>query len=84
MFLSAGSGITPLMSMSRAHHDLAEDRDIMFVHNARTPDDIIFARELDLIASNHTNPHVVRRRARRRAHQLAGRHGFPDAAAARS
>ncbi|SOY67197.1 Ferredoxin:Oxidoreductase FAD/NAD(P)-binding:Oxidoreductase FAD-binding region [Cupriavidus taiwanensis] len=55
LFLSAGSGITPLMSMSRAHHDLGEDRDIMFVHSARTPDDIIFARELDLIASNHAN-----------------------------
>lgn len=55
LFLSAGSGITPLMSMSRAHHDLAEDRDIVFVHSARTPDDIIFARELDLIASTHAN-----------------------------
>ncbi|MPW23507.1 2Fe-2S iron-sulfur cluster binding domain-containing protein [Paraburkholderia sp. CNPSo 3157] len=55
LFLSAGSGITPLMSMSRAHHDLVEDRDIVFVHSARTPDDIIFARELDLIAANQTN-----------------------------
>jgi glycine betaine catabolism B len=55
LFLSAGSGITPLMSMSRAHHELSEDRDIVFVHSARTPDDIIFARELDLIASNQTN-----------------------------
>ncbi|AOJ72032.1 MULTISPECIES: hybrid-cluster NAD(P)-dependent oxidoreductase [Burkholderia] len=55
LFLSAGSGVTPLMSMSRAHHDLAEDRDIVFVHSARTPDDIIFARELDLIASTHAN-----------------------------
>ncbi|MFP3600305.1 2Fe-2S iron-sulfur cluster-binding protein [Paraburkholderia sp. SIMBA_053] len=53
LFLSAGSGITPLMSMSRAHHELGEDSDIVFVHSARTPDDIIFARELDLIASNH-------------------------------
>lgn len=52
LFLSAGSGITPLMSMSRTHHELGEDRDIVFVHSARTPDDIIFARELDLIASN--------------------------------
>jgi len=52
LFLSAGSGITPLMSMSRSHHELGEDRDIVFVHSARTPDDIIFARELDLIASN--------------------------------
>jgi len=52
LFLSAGSGITPLMSMSRAHHELGDDSDIVFVHSARTPDDIIFARELDLIASN--------------------------------
>jgi ferredoxin-NADP reductase len=54
LFLSAGSGVTPLMSMSRAHHELGEDRDIVFVHSARTPDDIIFARELDLIASNQS------------------------------
>ena len=43
------------MSMSRAHHELGEDSDIVFVHSARTPDDIIFARELDLIASNQAN-----------------------------
>ncbi|WP_133645336.1 hybrid-cluster NAD(P)-dependent oxidoreductase [Paraburkholderia flava] len=55
LFLSAGSGVTPLMSMSRAHHELSEDRDIVFVHSARTPDDIIFSRELDLIASNQSN-----------------------------
>ncbi|WP_404981873.1 MULTISPECIES: FAD-binding oxidoreductase [unclassified Caballeronia] len=55
LFLSAGSGVTPLMSMSRAHHELGEDSDIVFVHSARTPDDIIFARELDLIASNQAN-----------------------------
>jgi glycine betaine catabolism B len=55
LFLSAGSGITPLMSMSRAHHELADDADIVFVHSARTPDDIIFARELELIASNQKN-----------------------------
>ncbi|WP_184038364.1 hybrid-cluster NAD(P)-dependent oxidoreductase [Paraburkholderia sp. Cpub6] len=55
LFLSAGSGITPLMSMSRAHHELGEDSDIVFVHSARTPDDIIFARELDLIAANQAH-----------------------------
>jgi ferredoxin-NADP reductase len=52
LFLSAGSGITPLMSMSRAAHDLALDVDIAFVHSARTPHDIIFARELQLMAYN--------------------------------
>jgi ferredoxin-NADP reductase len=55
LFLSGGSGVTPLMSMSRTHHELGEDQDIVFVHSARTPDDIIFARELDLIASNQVN-----------------------------
>jgi ferredoxin-NADP reductase len=52
LFLSAGSGITPLMSMSRAAHDLALDVDIAFVHSARTPHDVIFARELQLMAYN--------------------------------
>lgn len=52
LFLSAGSGITPLMSMARAMHDLVLDADIAFMHSARTPDDIIFARELELMAHN--------------------------------
>ena len=61
LFLSAGSGITPLMSMTRTHLDLSDDRDIVFVHSARTPDDIIFERELGLIASSqqHFRAHFV-------------------------
>ncbi|MFF7396472.1 2Fe-2S iron-sulfur cluster-binding protein [Achromobacter sp. NPDC008082] len=51
LFLSAGSGVTPLMSMARTHRDLCDDRDTVFVHSARTPDDIIFGRELTLLAS---------------------------------
>lgn len=50
LLLSAGSGITPLMSMARAHHDLASGADIVFVHSARSPGDIIFADELALMA----------------------------------
>ncbi|MEU6264107.1 hybrid-cluster NAD(P)-dependent oxidoreductase [Saccharopolyspora shandongensis] len=49
LFLSAGSGVTPLMSMTRTLHDLADPADVVFVHSARTPDDIIFRRELDFI-----------------------------------
>ncbi|PRC91990.1 hybrid-cluster NAD(P)-dependent oxidoreductase [Solimicrobium silvestre] len=52
LFLSAGSGITPLMSMARAAHDLVLDANIVFMHSARTPGDIIFARELELMAFN--------------------------------
>ncbi len=51
LFLSAGSGITPLMSMTRTLHDLGADTDVLFVHSARTPSDIIFQRELDVMAS---------------------------------
>ncbi len=50
LFLSGGSGITPLMSMSRTFHDLGEDQDIVFVHSARSSADIIFREELEAMA----------------------------------
>lgn len=49
LFLSAGSGITPLMSMTRALRDRG-GADVVFVHCTRTPDDIIFRGELEEIA----------------------------------
>lgn len=49
LFLSGGSGITPLMSMARAAHDLCATADIAFLHSARSPDDLIFADELTLM-----------------------------------
>lgn len=52
LFLSGGSGITPLMAMSREAHDLALDTDIVFLHSARSPADLIFREELALIARN--------------------------------
>lgn len=50
LYLSAGSGVTPLMSMTRASIDLGLDRDIVFVHSARTPADIVFRDELHRLA----------------------------------
>ncbi|KKC32430.1 hybrid-cluster NAD(P)-dependent oxidoreductase [Devosia psychrophila] len=50
LFLSGGSGITPLMSMARTFHDLGEQEDLVFVHSARTSSDIIFREELELMA----------------------------------
>lgn len=47
LYLSAGSGVTPLMSMTRASIDLGLNRDIVFVHSARTPADIVFRKELE-------------------------------------
>ena len=55
LFLSGGSGITPLMSMSRSFYDLAENIDIVFIHSARAPEDIIFRKELDLMVFNQPN-----------------------------
>ncbi len=46
LYLSAGSGVTPLMSMTRAGFDMAAQLDIVFVHSARTPSDIVFDEEL--------------------------------------
>ena len=46
LFLSGGSGVTPLMSMARTYFDLGDDKDIVFAHSARSPRDIIFRREL--------------------------------------
>ncbi|MBK4995024.1 hybrid-cluster NAD(P)-dependent oxidoreductase [Pseudomonas sp. S37] len=46
LYLSAGSGVTPLMAMTRAAADLHAELDIVFVHSARTPKDIIFRDEL--------------------------------------
>jgi glycine betaine catabolism B len=50
LFLSGGSGITPLMSMARCYDDLASEAEIVFVHNACSPGDIIFRTELEELA----------------------------------
>ena len=50
LFISAGSGITPMMSMSRWLCDTTPNADIIFVHSAKTVRDIIFRQELELMA----------------------------------
>ena len=52
LFISGGSGITPVMSMSRWLCDTTPDADIQFLHFARSPDDLIFANELQLMERN--------------------------------
>jgi ferredoxin-NADP reductase len=49
LFISGGSGITPVMSMSRWMVDTMPDADIQFLHFARSPEDLIFANELQLM-----------------------------------
>jgi glycine betaine catabolism B len=55
LFISGGSGITPMMSMSRWICDTLADCDVVFLHSARTPNDIIYQQELSLLASRHQN-----------------------------
>ena len=55
LLISAGSGITPMMSMARWLYDTGQDQDIIFFHGAKTEADIIFRQELTLIATNNRN-----------------------------
>jgi glycine betaine catabolism B len=55
LFLSAGSGITPMMSMSRWAYDAAADLDITFFYSAQTTGDLIFKQELDWMSAQHPN-----------------------------
>jgi ferredoxin-NADP reductase len=50
LFISAGSGITPMMSMTRYADDHGRASDIAFVNCARRPSEIIFRHELERMA----------------------------------
>lgn len=54
--VSAGSGITPMLSMVRWLTDSAAAVDIVFVHSARTPADLIARSELESLA--RSNPRL--------------------------
>jgi ferredoxin-NADP reductase len=46
LFISAGSGITPIMSMLRHLDGIGRLDDVVLIHSARTEDDIIFGKQL--------------------------------------
>jgi stearoyl-CoA 9-desaturase NADPH oxidoreductase len=52
LFVSAGSGITPIMSMLRSLARRDKLDDALLVHSARTPDDVIFGAELRELAEH--------------------------------
>src|SRR5436305_2604189 len=52
LFISAGSGITPIMSMLRSL-DRGEMGDVVVLHSARHTDDVIFGPELRELARKH-------------------------------
>lgn len=50
LFVSGGVGATPLISHVRRDFDVGEDLDTIYLHFARTPRDIMFRTELELMA----------------------------------
>jgi stearoyl-CoA 9-desaturase NADPH oxidoreductase len=50
LFISAGSGITPIMSMLRSIDRRPERPDVVHLHSARTAGDVIFGKELRELA----------------------------------
>ena len=53
LFISAGSGITPIMSMVRDLHRRDAINDVVHIHSARSADDVIFAERLRKIDEAH-------------------------------
>ncbi|WP_420549057.1 2Fe-2S iron-sulfur cluster-binding protein [Curvivirga sp.] len=51
LFISAGSGITPMMSMTTYMWDEGHDLDIVFINCAKRPSEIIFKQGLERMAS---------------------------------
>ncbi|HVW28081.1 MAG TPA: hybrid-cluster NAD(P)-dependent oxidoreductase [Polyangiaceae bacterium] len=59
LMISAGSGITPVMSMLRHLVRHGSNTEVTFLHFARTPNDLIFGGELAAIAERTPGVNVV-------------------------
>src|SRR3954469_2328619 len=53
LFISAGSGVTPIMSMLRSLRRRDALDDVVLLHSAHTADDVIFGAELRKMADEH-------------------------------
>jgi ferredoxin-NADP reductase len=61
LFLTAGSGITPVMAMLRSLERRRAMPDVLHIHSARTPPEAIFAEDLQAIAKRHDGYRLVLR-----------------------
>lgn len=59
LMISAGSGITPVMSMLRHLAAIQSATEVTFLHFARTPSDVIFKEELERIARSSPSVRLV-------------------------
>jgi ferredoxin-NADP reductase len=55
LFISAGSGITPIMSMLRSLDRRGELADVVHIHSARTREQVMFLSVLEDISGRHEN-----------------------------
>jgi len=58
LMLSAGSGVTPMMSLLQACVTEDLNRDVVIVHCGRTDADVVFAKELQALAIQSSNLRV--------------------------
>ncbi len=58
LLLSGGVGITPVMSMARWFYDTNTDTDMVFIHSARSPVDVVYQGELINMCSRVPNFHL--------------------------
>ena len=59
LLISAGSGVTPMLSMARWLTDTAAEVDIAFLHSARTSADIICRQNLEMLAVENPRLRLV-------------------------
>ncbi|WP_059016229.1 ferredoxin reductase [Mycobacterium sp. M26] len=64
LFLTGGSGITPVMSMLRTLARRHQVGDIVHIHSAPTQSDVMFAAELDQLAREHDSYRLTVRTTR--------------------
>jgi stearoyl-CoA 9-desaturase NADPH oxidoreductase len=64
LFLTAGSGITPVMSMLRTLVRRGQLADVVHVHSTPTPADVIFAAELRALSEQHDGYRLIQRSTR--------------------
>lgn len=55
LFLAGGSGITPLLSMTREILDAALDRDVVLLYGCRSPEAALYHEELSAYAAQYPN-----------------------------
>lgn len=57
LFLAAGSGITPMLSMARWWHDTGAHPDVIFFHSVREPEDAVFTEDMMTFTSANRRFH---------------------------